>query len=1141
MTLHAALTHRTSYRYDRAVTLGPQTIRLRPAPHARTPIVSYALRIEPEGHFINWQQDPQGNFLARVVFPEPVTHFDVTVDLVADMTTINPFDFFLEPDAETWPFSYDPVLESELAPFRKLVEPGPKLADLIAGVGREEQRTVDMLVALNQRVQGRVAYVVRLEPGVWTPEETLSRAEGSCRDSAWLLVQLLRHLGFAARFVSGYLIQLKPDVTPLEGPAGPTTDFTDLHAWAEVYLPGAGWIGLDATSGLLTGEGHIPLAASPEPASAAAISGAVSQSEATFDFAMSVTRLRETPRVTRPYDEATWQRILAAGERVDAALLAGDVRLTMGGEPTFVSAADMEGAEWNAEALGPSKRILSGHLIRRLAALWSPGSAIQYAVGKHYPGEQLPRWALHAHWRLDGEPVWRDPSLLASDEDHEELDAADADRFARRLAERLELDPERVLQAHEDTHYHLWREYRLPANVIAEDSRLRDPLARARLARVFGEGLNKPVGSVLPLRRAIVDGARAWETGRWLLRSDLLFLVPGDSSIGFRLPLESLPWAEADTIETQVEPDPFAPRAAFRDRAALSRRQPVAGFAERTTKPSWPAQPCLHGGPLLHNRGEPGPGLDAFRPLDQRDRDSLAIGRGEPDLVRTALTVEAREGKLHVFLPPLYEAEDWLDLVAAIEDTAAMLGRKVILEGYLPPRDPRLAVFSVTPDPGVIEVNVHPARTWNEHVERTEQLYTEARAVGLSAEKFMIDGRHVGTGGGNHVVMGGATAADSPFLRRPDLLRSLLGFWHNHPSLSYLFSGLFIGPTSQHPRVDEARQDSVAELEIAFARIKPGEEAPPWLIDRLLRNLLVDATGNTHRTEFCIDKLYAPEGGGSRLGLLELRSFEMPPHARMSAAQSLLMRTAIAAFWAHPYERRLVRWGTRLHDDFMLPHYVRQDFSDALAELSSLGFPLEESWFEPHLEFRFPRIGGVTLRGIDLEIRHALEPWHVLGEVPGIGGTVRYVDSSVERLEASVSAWVPERYVLSCNGRAVPLTATEQQGKFVGGIRFKAWSPAASLHPTIRAQTPLVIEIHDSWSGRSLGGITHHVAHPGGRNYETFPVNANEAEARRRARFFPFGHSIGKQPAPRGERSLEHPRTLDLRDASPTDGPRSFL
>jgi uncharacterized protein (DUF2126 family)/transglutaminase-like putative cysteine protease len=1098
MSIHAALTHRTSYRYDHAVTMGPQTIRLRPAPHARTPILSYSLTIAPEPHFLNWQQDPQGNFLARVVFPEKVTHFDVTVDLVADMATTNPFDFFLEPDAETWPFTYDPVLDQELAPFRKLETPGPLLAKLLAELPRKEQRTIDMLVALNVAVQQRVSYIVRLEPGVWAPEETLAKGQGSCRDSAWLLVQVLRHLGFAARFVSGYLIQLVGDIKPLTGPEGPTSDFTDLHAWAEVYLPGAGWIGLDATSGLLTGEGHIPLAASPAPQSAAPISGALEEAKTEFDFEMTIRRVSETPRVTKPYTEAQWQKILSAGERVDRALVAGDVRLTMGGEPTFVALTNTEAAEWNSDAMGPTKRGYANKLIRKLTKLWSPGAVLHHGMGKLYPGEQLPRWALSSHWRADGEPVWLNPELLADpDEGHGEATAEDAARFCTALAERLQVDPGMVMPATEDIHYYLWREHRLPANVIVEDAKLRDALERDRLARVFGQGLASPVGSVLPLRRVIDGGHRRWQTGKWFLRGDHLFLVPGDSPIGLRLPLESLPWADPASIEPSFEVDPFAPKEKLPSRQMLQRRSMRDGVA-----------------------------IENFRPVPQ---EIPVVGRGEPELVRTALAVEPRDGVIHVFCPPVFAAEDWLDLITSIEDTAREEGIAVVIEGYLPPHDDRLLNFSVTPDPGVIEVNVHPMTTWAEQVERTEKLYEVAREVGLTSEKFMLDGRHVGTGGGNHVVMGAARVEDSPFLRRPDLLKSVLGFWHNHPSLSFLFSGLFIGPTSQHPRIDEARQDSINELEIAFSQVSRFSNTPPWLTDRLFRNILADMTGNTHRTEFCIDKMYDPNGGSGRRGLVEFRAFEMPPHARMSAAQMLLMRAAVAAFWQHPYERKLVRWGTRLHDDFLLPHYVDQDFSDALDELAGFGFPLDRAWFNPHMEFRFPQIGETEVRGIDVELRHALEPWHVLGEEQITGGTARYVDSSAERVQVRVGGWTEERYALAVNGVGVPLSRTDRAGEYVAGVRFKAWSPPSALHPTIHSQAPLVFDVYDRWTGRSLGGMTHGVSHPGGLSYDTFPVNANEAEARRRSRFLPIGHTAGLMSEPVVQRGLETPRTLDLR------------
>jgi uncharacterized protein (DUF2126 family)/transglutaminase-like putative cysteine protease len=1103
MSIHAAITHRTSYKYDRPVSMGPQTIRLRPAPYARTPILSYSLKVSPEPHFLNWQQDPQGNWLARVVFPERVTSFEVLVDVVADMATINPFDFFLEPEAETYPFVYDDVLAEELAPFRVLRHPGKKLRSLInavsVAIGDKDVRMVDMLVMVNRLIAERISYVVRMEPGVWSPEKTLTEGKGSCRDSAWLLVNLMRHLGFASRFVSGYLIQLVADQKPIgDGPAGPTEDFTDLHAWAEVYLPGAGWIGLDATSGLMAGEGHIPLAATPSPISAAAISGLVGECEAEFDFEMKVTRVKETPRVTKPYTPHQWQDILAQGAAVDRALAKGDVRLTMGGEPTFVSATDREAAEWDIDAMGPTKRHYAGRLIRKLLPLWAPGAALTYNMGKHYPGEQLPRWAIHAHWREDGEPVWKNPELLASDDDHDSAEAKDAANFTTALAERLQIDPALVNPAYEDIHYYLWREHRLPANVVAEDAKLRDELERKRLAKVYAQGLAAPVGSVLPLRRVIRDGSRRWQSGKWFFRDSVMFLVPGDSPIGLRLPLESLPWADPTHIEIDAEVDPFAPREELPKNFEFKRLRTAA----------------------------PGSSIEGFRPVPQ---DAPVVGREEPNLVRTALAVESRDGILHVFYPPLYAAEDWLELTAAIEETAEEFGRKVILEGYLPPEDDRILNFSVTPDPGVIEANIHPAKSWPEIVERSVQLYDVAREVGLSAEKFMLDGRHVGTGGGNHVVMGGATAADSPFLRRPDLLKSMVGFWHNHPSLSFLFSGLFIGPSSQHPRIDEARQDSLNELEIAFQQVSRQSNTPPWLADRLFRNIFADMTGNTHRTEFCIDKMYDPNSASGRRGLVEFRAFEMPPHAEMSAAQVLLMRSAIAAFWEKPYERRLIRWGTRLHDEFLLPHYAEADFKDALAELEGLGFPLDPEWFAPHMEFRFPQVGEIAVRDMTVELRHALEPWHVLGEEQITGGTARYVDSSAERLQAKVSGWVDERYTLACNGAALPLQKTEVPGEYVAGVRFKAWQPYSALHPTIGAQVPLVFDVYDKWSGRSVGGMTHFVAHPGGRAYDDFPVNANSAEARRRSRFFGYGHTAGPIDEPKPVQGPEMPRTLDLR------------
>jgi uncharacterized protein (DUF2126 family)/transglutaminase-like putative cysteine protease len=1143
MAIHVALKHVTRYKYDRAVNLGPQVVRLRPAPHCRTPVLSYSLSIEPGSHFINWQQDPFANYLARLVFPEKTNEFTVTVDLVAEMAVYNPFDFFLEPHAQKFPFAYDEAQQVELAPYLQAQTATPLLAAYLSDIPRTERPTIDFLVELNQRVQNSVSYLIRLEPGVQTPEETLAKASGSCRDSGWLLVELMRHLGLAARFVSGYLIQLTPDEKALDGPSGTTVDFTDLHAWCEVYLPGAGWIGLDPTSGLLAGEGHIPLAATPTPGSAAPISGAVDESEVEFGHEMSVTRIYESPRVTKPYTEEQWAEVLRLGEQVDRELVQGDVRLTMGGEPTFVAVDDRDAAEWNTDALGPTKRIYAQQLTHKLRDEYGRGGFLHFGQGKWYPGEQLPRWALSIYWRADGQPCWRNPDWFADEREGHAYTSEHAQIFMAALTRRLGLPYTHVQPGFEDTWYYLWRERRLPVNVDPFDSRLDDEMERARLRRIFDQGLSHVVGYVLPIRRneeAPTLGGNRWQTGPWFFRDERLYLHPGDSPMGWRLPLDSLPWVSKGDYPYLIEQDPFAPRGMLPAAAALRAQ----------------TQGVTSGGPtpgLLKGGGTAGAsavaGLGGVGGIHAQSTGSPARFESAHGITRTAVCVEARDprrangpkaegqgessGVLYVFMPPLEKVEHYLELLTAVEAACEDTGYKIVLEGYPPPRDPRLKLLQVTPDPGVIEVNIHPAHNWGELVAHTEFLYEAARLTRLSSEKFMIDGRHSGTGGGNHFVLGGATPADSPFLRRPSLLASLLAYWHNHPSLSYLFSGLFIGPTSQAPRVDEARNDQLRELEIALDEIhKLGGDVPPWLIDRTLRNVLVDVTGNTHRSEFCIDKLYSPDSATGRLGLLELRAFEMPPHARMSIVQQLLLRALVARFWAKPYRAPLVRWGTELHDRWLLPHFVREDFADVMQDMAEAGYALDAAWFAPHFEFRFPKYGEFAARGVHVTLRGALEPWHVMGEEGSAGGTVRYVDASLERLEVHVSGLVDPRHRITVNGEPLPLQPTGRVGEFVCGVRYRAWLPPSALHPTIGIHAPLTVDLVDTWQQKSLGGCRYFVAHPGGRNYATLPVNAYEAESRRLARFAAMGHSPGRVEVGEPQRSLEFPFTLDLRKAN---------
>ena len=1114
MAIRVAINHKSLYRYDRLVNLSPHIFRLRPAVHCRTPIEAYSLRIEPEEHFINWQQDPFGNYQARVVFQEVTHALSVEVDLIADMTIINPFDFFLEASAEHYPFTYDAQLKEELAPFLEVRENGPLLTAWLEDVSRTKQKTNDFLVDINQRLWKDIKYTIRMEPGVQPCEQTLETQIGSCRDTGWLLVQILRHLGLAARFVSGYLVQLVADQKPIDGPAGPPQDFTDLHAWCEVYAPGAGWIGLDPTSGLFAGEGHIPLACVPDPVSAAPVTGYTDPCETEFTYSNTVQRVHEDPRVTKPYTEIQWADINVLGQQIDEDITRHDIRLTMGGEPTFVSIDDMEGAEWDTEADSPKKRELGAGLLRRLRDSFGSGGALYYGQGKWYPGEPLPRWKFGCFWRKDGAPVWRNDKLLAEPHKDYGLGVRDAERFMRHLVKRLGLSPYQIIPAYEDVLFFLWTEDRLPTNVNPLEFDFKEASERQRLAQLLQtETLGEPIGYALPLRWDLVGDA--WKSCSWKFRGGRMFLTPGDSPIGLRLPLESIEWVPEERREIVYERDPLEPREESLEEIVAT----------------------------------------------ENTKDTPVAEDGEAQTVfQTALCIEPREGRLHIFMPPLTHVEHYLRLLEATEATAEALNIPVIFEGYEIPHDSRIASLDVTPDPGVIEVNIHPAKNWDEVVRNTTTLYEQARLAGLGAEKFMLDGRHTGTGGGNHIVIGGATPTDSPFLRRPDLLRSLITYWQHHPGLSYLFSGTFIGPTSQAPRVDEGRDEQLYELEVAFEQMPSveaasesgdAEDVPPWLVDRLLRHLMVDLTGNTHRAEFCIDKLYSPDSASGRLGLLELRAFEMPPHAQMSIVQMLFVRALIAKFWKMPYKGKLVRWGTELHDRFMLHHYVRADIQAVVTELQEAGYPFEMAWLDPFFEFRFPKLGTVNVGDIELELRMAIEPWHVLGEEISRAGTSRFVDSSVERLQVKVRGLTESRYTVTCNGRRLILHNTGTHGEYVGGVRYRAWQPPSALHPTIGVHSPLVFDIIDTWNGRAIGGCTYHVSHPGGRHYDAFPVNAYEAEARRVSRFgtdrhtpgvmrpppvtastgqfYPEGNPLGPIIVPPEETNAEYPYTLDLR------------
>ena len=1063
MGIHVALNHRTSYRYEKAISLGPQVIQLRPALHSRTPILSYSLDITPANHILNWQLDPHNNRQARVLFQGKTDEFVVEVNLVADLAPINPFDFFLEPGFEEFPFRYSPALADDLEPYRRTEAPTPLLQAFLASFAGRKSGTVDLLLDLNRKVKDEIGYVTRLEPGVQSCKETLEKRSGSCRDSAWLLVQCLRNLGIAARFVSGYLIQLAVEGSP----DAPKKDFAELHAWAEAFLPGAGWVGLDPTSGLLTSEGHIPLVCTPHAAQAAPIAGTSEPAETHFSYSISVRRMNDPRRLSKPFTETDWDRIRQVAYRIDADLQANDARLTMGGEPTYVGIDEPESPQLNIASLGAMKRTRGMALIQGLRKRIAPGGLLHYGQGKWYPGEPLPRWALSCYWRADGVLVWGNSELIAAEDKDYGFGAAEALRFMEALCRRLQVSGENILPA------------------LNPDS-----------------DLAKPAGYVLPLRRRQPEGQLRWSSQLWFARPEPLSLSAGDSPIGYRISTEAMPWVAPDELEYEFEAAPFA------DRIKLPMRSPESMR-------------------LFEVEPDPDPLPAVLRPSETAEL-----------LIRPSLCVQAREGRLHVFLPYTPVLADYLDLVNAVEDTSSYLDMPVWVEGYTPASDSRLKMFSVTPDPGVLEVNLPPASNWDE----LEQIYVtvdeEARGNRLTAEKFEYNGGHLSTGGGSHIVIGGASLANSPILRRPGLLRSMIAFWQNHPALSYLFSGMYVGPTSQCPRVDEARLDTLYELEVAFGQLPTGD-CPAYVVDGLFRNLLADITGNTHRAEFCVDKLFPPQGSGSQFGLLELRAFEMPPHVRMNLLQMLLVRGLVSMFWKTPFEGGLIRWGTTLHDRFMLPEFIREDLIEVLASLRRSGFDFEEDWFATHFEFRFPKIGSIAAEGVKLELRQALEPWNVLAEESVSGSTVRSVDSSLERIQVKLSGLGnPGRYAVACNGRRVPLQETNEDGVAVAGVRYRARKLNATLHPTVPIHAPLVFNLIDCWQGVSIGECTYYVLPPDGRIYPARPANGAEAEARRMERFQVSSIESRSMAVPEDETNPMFPLTLDLRRLPPRGEPR---
>ena len=1027
MTTRVSITHRIEDRFERAVRVPTQWLRLRPAPQTQAHVSAYSLVVHAEPFFLNWLRDPFENHLARLDLPEPITSLGFELEMIATLEPVNPFDFLMEPYAAEQPFDYPEQLHKELEPYLFVPpELGPRTRAFLDAVKAERKpsATVECLDALNQRVNTACKWQPTDAPGVSDLEQGLTRGVATSWDLAWLLTLSLRQLGLAARMVGGYRIYLAEDAD--------TQDFVGLHAWSEVYIPGSGWIGLDPTMGLFTSETYIPLAAAPDPKRVLPGVG-LRSAGAKHTETLQIRRL--TPRADSwPYTDTQWSDIQALGYLVEQDLAAQALSVKLGASLSFVSGVHANEPEWNISALGPTKWHAAEGLLDRLQQRLAPGGVPQLGQGQWFAGDQLPRWQLSCYFRADGRPAWKNPQRLGwgKDSDYGLSQARDLAAF---VARALGIASVHVLPAHEDALHDLARNGSTGLQREQPSAaELRDPDQRRALADRLSRSERQPTGYVLPLRWD--HQAERWTSGAWPFRRERLYLLPGGSPLGYRLPLESLALDAETALESQLERDPFAPLDAWGD------------YHETM----------------------------AARLQSARTEDAaFAPGLRTP---RTALSVEARDGKLYVFVPPVSDAGHYLQLVAAVEIAAEALDVAVILEGYEPPEDARLRRFSLEPDAAVLRLQLPAAQSWSEQLSLLHAAYADAAWAGLRPERIMADGRRMPSGGGGPISVSGGSAPDSPFLTHPDTLRGLIAYFQRHPSLSRFFVGHNLGGSSASPRPDEGRDEALYELAIGLSRLPRGQSAAPWQTDRALRHLLTDPAGDMKRAELRIDQLFSPERASRRLGKVVIHAFETAPEPRMAALQLLLIQALIGRFARHPDSGELVRWGSALSDRFLLPRMLWEDLREVIADLNAAGYPFQLQWFQPLLELRFQALGSLALGELTLQLHTALEPWPVLAEEVTGGGVARFIDTANERVQVWLKGVTPGRHVLVCNGERVPLQHVGDFGEYVAGVRYKVVNPTSTLHPTVWPVNALVFDVLDAWSGRVLGGCTYYPGRP---------------------------------------------------------------